>query len=51
MSTWGIVKGVSMLDIRGIIYAFLANVVPGDLEIIKITDTIVLYPNIISFIN
>ena len=40
-----------MLDIRGIIYAFLANEDSGDLEIIKITDNIVLYPNIISSIK
>ena len=40
-----------MLDIRGIIYAFLANELSGDLEIIKITDNIDFYPKIISSIK
>ena len=45
------IGGISTLDIRGIIYAFLTNVNPGYLEIIKITDNIVLYPKIISSIK
>ena len=51
INTGGWAKGVSTLDIRGIIYAFLTNENPGDLEIIKITDSIVLYPSIISTIR
>ena len=40
-----------MHELGGIIYAFLANENPGNLEIIKITDNIVLYPKIISSIK